>query len=78
MSNKNVSPPPLPKAPIQFAHFEGQKNGLHTAGFDRERMELARSQAQSWINENPQIKLVSIDSSFGNMLAIVTVWYREY
>lgn len=78
MNTPDVSPPPVPKAPIQYAHFEGTKNGLHTAGLDRDRIEIARSQAQAWINENPHIKVESIDSAFGNMLAIVTVWFREY
>jgi len=69
------SPPPLPK-PVKYAHFEATKNGIHTAGFDRERIETARKQALEWINKNPQVDIISIDSSFGNMLAIVTVWYR--
>ncbi len=68
-------PPPLPR-PIRYAHFEGEKMGFHTAAFDRERIEIARMQARDWINANPGIEVVSIDSSFGNMLAIVTVWYR--
>lgn len=65
----------MPK-PIKYAHFEATKNGLHTAGLDRERIESARRQAQEWINQNPQLDIVSIDSSFGHMLAIVTVWYK--
>ena len=29
-------PPPAPeKRPLQYAHFEATKNGLHTAGLDR-------------------------------------------
>lgn len=75
------TPPPLPPSPpqvrpLQYAHFEATKNGLHTAGLDRDRMENARQQALAWINQHPQIEVVSIDSSFGNLLAIVTVWYR--
>lgn len=69
------SPPPLPK-PVRYAHFEGEKMGIHTAGFDRDRIEMARTKAVNWINMNPGIEVISIDSSFGNMLAIVTVWYR--
>ena len=50
--------------------------GIHTAGFDRNRLEIARKQAVEWINRNPGIEIVSIDSSFGNLIAIVTVWFR--
>ncbi|WP_143157865.1 hypothetical protein [Rubritalea squalenifaciens] len=69
------SPPPLPR-PVKYAHFEATKNGLHTAAFDRDRIEQARQQALEWINNNPQLEIISIDSSFGKMLAIVTVWYK--
>lgn len=50
--------------------------GLQTAAFDRERLEKARAKAAEWINANPQVEILSIDSTFGNLLAIVTVWYR--
>jgi hypothetical protein len=72
------TPPPLPEKtnPLQYAHFEASKSGIHTAGFDRERLESARRQALAWINQNPGIEIVSIDSAFGHMLAIVTVWFR--
>jgi hypothetical protein len=72
------TPPPIPQSarPLQYAHFEGAKNGIHTAGLDRDRLEIARKQAVAWINQNPGIEIVSIDSCFGNMLAIVTVWFR--
>ena len=72
------TPPPLPEKtnPLQYAHFEASKAGIHTAGFDRERLESARRQALAWINQNPGIEIVSIDSTFGHMLAIVTVWFR--
>lgn len=73
-----TTPPPIPPSsrPLQYAHFEGAKNGIHTAGLDRDRLEIARKNAVAWINQNPGIEIVSIESSFGNMLAIVTVWFR--
>lgn len=78
MESQPPKPPPLPAAPkpIQYAHFEGEKSGFHTAAFDRERIEEARRKAKEWINANPGIQIVSIDSTFGNMIAIVTVWFR--
>ena len=72
------TPPPIPASyrPVRYAHFEATKNGLHTAGLDRDRIEIARTNALTWINQNPGIEIISIDSSFGHMLAIVTVWFR--
>lgn len=64
-----ATPPPLPR-PMQYVCFEGNKMG------DRERMEDARKQALDWIHNNPNHQIESVDSSFGHMLAIVTVWYR--
>ncbi|MGD7653447.1 MAG: hypothetical protein ACQCXQ_09560 [Verrucomicrobiales bacterium] len=72
---RSVTPPPLPRQ-LKYAHFEAQKVGLHTAQFDRDRLEDARKQALAWIGDNPDAEVVSIDSCFGHMLAIVTVWYR--
>jgi len=75
-----ITPPPLPpqNAPrnIHYQSFEGSKMGLHTANFDRDRLNDARNQAMNWINGHPEFEIVCIDSSFGNLLAIVTVWYR--
>ncbi len=50
--------------------------GLHTAGYDRKRIEAAQEQARAWMNQNPGIEIVSVDSCFGKLLAMVTVWYR--
>lgn len=50
--------------------------GFHNAEHDRLRLDQSQKQAQQWINQNPQHEIVSIDSSFGNYMAIVTVWYR--
>ena len=74
----NPSPPPLPTTtkPIQFAHFEASKSGFMTPRLDRTRLDAARLQAQCWMNQNPELEIISVDSSFGNCLAIVTVWYR--
>jgi len=71
-------PPPLPpEHPLKYQRFEGLTSGCHTAGYDRKRLDDARNQALAWVNANPGIEIVSIDSTFGTMLAVVTVWYRE-
>jgi len=71
-------PPPIPEKsdPINFIRFEGEHKGLHTASHDRTRLDIAQKQAQEWINQNPYHEIVSINSSFGHYIAIVTVWYR--
>ena len=79
MENDKPGPPPIPELPepIQYAHFEAHKNGFFTVGRDRDLIEKARNKAQDWINKNPLKEIISIDSCFGKMLAIVTVWYRD-
>lgn len=74
----SATPPPLPKVlnPIKFIRFEGEHIGFHNAEHDRTRLDRAQMQAQQWINQNPHHEIVSINSSFGHYIAIVTVWYR--
>jgi hypothetical protein len=50
---------------------------LHTAGFDRKRLDTAQTAAREWLAAQPAIEVISIDSSFGDLLAFVTVWYRR-
>ena len=74
-------PPPLPKPaalkePLQYAHFESVRSGLFTPQLDRDRIEHARKQALEWIHAHPELEIVSVDSTFGRMMAIITVWYR--
>jgi len=71
------TPPPLPPPPIESIRFEASGTGLHTAGFDRKRLDSAQAAAKEWLAAHPDIEVVSIDSCFGNMLALVTVWFRR-
>lgn len=71
------TPPPLPPPPIKCVRFEGSAVGLHTAGFDRKRLDAAQFAAREWISSQPSIEVISIESSFGNLLAFVTVWFRR-
>lgn len=71
------APPPLPPASIECIRFEGSAVGLHTAGFDRKRLDAAQAAARHWLASNPSVEVISIESSFGNLLAFVTVWYRR-
>jgi hypothetical protein len=71
------TPPPLPPPGIEFVRFEGTGVGLHTAGFDRTRLDKAQQSARKWLQENPSIEVITIESCFGNMAAFVTIWFRR-
>ena len=51
--------------------------GLVNVHYDRDRLDDARDQAKAWIDRNPNLEIVSINTSLGRMLAVVTVWYRD-
>ena len=71
------SSPPMPALrPLQCERFESNRRGFMTAGRDREMIEEAQSYAILWIDENPDIQVVSIDTACAKVLTVVTVWYR--
>lgn len=72
-----AAPPPIPLALIECIRFEGSAVGLHTAGFDRKRLDAAQTAAREWLASQPSVDVVSIESCFGNLPAFVTVWYRR-
>jgi hypothetical protein len=72
-----TTPPPLPLPVMECIRFEGSGVGLHTAGFDRKRLDAAQAAAREWLASHPSVDVISIESSFGNLLAFVTVWYRR-
>jgi hypothetical protein len=58
--------------------FEGNANGLHTAGLDRKRLDIAQGEAKQWLAlQQNSIDVINIESCFGNMAAFVTVWFRK-
>ncbi len=57
--------------------FEGSGSGIHTGAFDRKLLDSAQAAAKEWLSGQSQIEIISIESSFGKMLAFVTVWYRR-
>lgn len=72
-----MQPPPLPPPQIEFMRFEGTGAGLHTAGYDRKRVEMAQVAAKHWLASQPNIDVITIETCFGNMAAFVTVWFRR-
>jgi hypothetical protein len=65
------------QSPIKFERFESRLNGFFTAGRDSRMIAYAQSDAEDWMSNNPQIEVVSIDTTCTRMLACVTIWYRE-
>lgn len=62
---------------MECIRFEGSGVGLHAAGFDRKRLDAAQAAAREWLASQPSVDVISIESSFGNLLAFVTAWYRR-
>ena len=65
------------KSPICFERFESTRSGFFTAGRESRMIAYAQTEAWTWMNENPHIEVISINTTATNMLASVTVWYRE-
>ncbi len=71
-------PPPIPvKKPIQRAVFkEEKKMRLGNVTFDYGLIEASHEKAEAWINENPGIEIVQIQTFNSSMSGITVVWYR--
>lgn len=39
-------------------------------------IEEAQANALAWMDQNPELEIVSIDTACGRLLTVVTVWYR--
>jgi hypothetical protein len=63
---------------IQFERFESRLSGFFTAGRDSKMIAYAQSDAEAWLQENPEIEVISIDTICTRLLACVTVWYRRH
>ena len=70
-------PPPLPEfLPVRCARFESHKSGVFSIARDRSMIEEAQNKALQWLEKNPELDIVSIDTACGRLLTVVTVWYR--
>ena len=72
------TPPPLPThRPIRRAEFIKQlKFRLGDVSLDYPMIKKSHDQAEAWINANPGIDIVNIQTFHGNTSAITVVWYR--
>ena len=73
-----MPPPPIPdQKPIQRAVFkEERKVRMGNVTFDYNLIEKSHAKAETWINENPGIEIVQIQTFNSSMSGITVVWYR--
>jgi hypothetical protein len=74
------TPPPIPLTsarPIQRAVFK-EILGVRLGGvsFDYSLIEKSHNQAEAWINANPGIAIVQIQTFHDALHGITVVWYR--
>lgn len=75
------TPPPLPPQaairPIQRAVFkESLRMRLGEVSFDYSLIEKSHQKAEAWINANPGIEIVQIQTFHSSLHGITVVWYR--
>lgn len=71
------TPPPLPPRPIRRAVFnESLTFRLGDVNFDYSLVEKSHQKAEAWINENPGIEIVQIQTFHSSLHGVTVVWYR--
>lgn len=76
-SSSASSPPPLPEQtkPIKRAEFK-ESIRFSAATFDYRLIEKSHIRAETWINANPSIDIVQIQTFHSSTYGITVVWYR--
>ena len=63
--------------PIQRAVFsESKKIRMGSVTFDYRLIEKSHQKAEVWINQNPAIEIVQIQTFHSSLSGITVVWYR--
>ena len=75
------TPPPLPQTsrvrPIRRMVFKKSlKLRFGDVSFDYGLIEASHEMAETWINENPGIEIVQIQTFHSSIHGITVVWYR--
>jgi len=74
------TPPPIPAnatRPIQRAVFiEKKAFRMDGATFDYSIIEASHTKAEAWINANPGIEIVQIQTFHDTLHGITVVWFR--
>ena len=72
--------PPRPRSPrkpgegVLFANFS--RNAAFNSPTGASDLRTAQQEAADWINQHPNLDLITIESCLTETTAIVTVWYR--
>ena len=71
------SPSPLRPKPVQRAVFkEVKKIRLGDVTFDYGLIEASHKKAEAWINQNPGVEIVQIETFHSSLHGITVVWFR--
>lgn len=78
------TPPPIPPPsdtkshkPIQRAVFkESKRIRMGNVTFDYSLIEASHRQAEAWMNNNPEIEIIQIQTFDSSCHGITVVWYR--
>ena len=82
------TPPPLPQSagsalssarerPVRRAVFkESMGMRLGDVSFDYSLIEKSHAKAESWINANPEVEIIQIDTFHSSLHGITVVWHR--
>lgn len=82
------TPPPLPQSagsalssarerPVRRAVFkESMGMRLGHVSFDYSLIEKSHAKAESWINANPEVEIIQIETFHSSLHGITVVWHR--
>ncbi len=74
------TPPPLPAhpaKPVRRAVFKEIKSiRFGDVSFDYQLIESAHAKAEAWINQNPGIEIIQIETFHSSLHGITVVWFR--
>ena len=75
-------PPPIPKStnrtrPVRRAVFkEVRRIRMGNVSFDYSLVEKSHQKAEAWMNENPDVEIIQIQTFHSSLHGITVVWYR--
>lgn len=70
-----ATPPPIPKRVRRVDFIERARVGANQ--FNLDRIQKMRDEAETWMNQNPDAEILSVETLHSALSAMVTVWYRS-
>ena len=62
---------------IHFANFSATQTGILNASRAESMINNANQKARDWINDQDNIVIIDICSSYSNSVAVTSVWYKK-